>query len=193
MQYSFAWLESKEYATFLVDFLHFCNTPEQGAYPCSSEPVSKHPHEPCLVRHVLPGLILQHFERVRAYEQLLGEPTQQPASEPVAEPVLHQLRIECKYLRYLLEFAQPLFSSACGRLITSLKELQEDLGQLNDAAVSRTLLAAHPQPRQVIAVQPYADALTQVIEERRGQATDHLQQFIAPENRRRLLLMLAQL
>ena len=49
---------------------------------------------------------------------------------------LHELRIECKKLRYLLEAFAPLFAGkSAARLIRSLKRLQDNLGDFNDYEV----------------------------------------------------------
>jgi CHAD domain-containing protein len=49
---------------------------------------------------------------------------------------LHSLRIECKKLRYLLEFFSSLFpQKTAGRLVRHLKELQENLGSFVDISV----------------------------------------------------------
>jgi len=60
---------------------------------------------------------------------------------------VHELRIECKKLRYLLELFIELFRSAdIKQLIKQLKLLQDNLGRFNDYAVQREFLgsmAAH--------------------------------------------------
>ncbi len=51
---------------------------------------------------------------------------------------LHKLRIECKKLRYLLEFYAALFSQkAMAFLIKQLKSLQDNLGEFNDLCVQQ--------------------------------------------------------
>ena len=51
---------------------------------------------------------------------------------------LHRLRIDCKKLRYLLEFFQSLFpASEIKRLIDQLKRLQDNLGLFNDLSVQQ--------------------------------------------------------
>ena len=62
--------------------------------------------------------------------------------EPSPE-ALHDLRIACKKLRYLLEFFRPLVSErTVAALIRRLKDLQDDLGMLNDLAVAERMLFA---------------------------------------------------
>jgi CHAD domain-containing protein len=60
------------------------------------------------------------------------------ASPPSA---LHRLRIECKKLRYLMEFYRSLYDAqAIGEPIRALKGLQDLLGELNDLAIQREIL-----------------------------------------------------
>ncbi len=61
--------------------------------------------------------------------------------ETTADEVIHELRIHCKKLRYLMEFALPLFSKKkIKSLIKSLKVLQENLGKFNDYSVQQISL-----------------------------------------------------
>ena len=54
---------------------------------------------------------------------------------------LHRLRIQCKKLRYLLEFARPLVAGdVIGPLIRHLKGLQDNLGEFNDLSVQQEAL-----------------------------------------------------
>lgn len=54
---------------------------------------------------------------------------------------LHRLRIDCKKLRYLMEFFTPLFPEAAIKtLIKQLKSLQENLGDFNDLSVQQDFL-----------------------------------------------------
>ena len=54
--------------------------------------------------------------------------------------VLHRLRIDCKKLRYLLEFFRSLYPAReAAPLIKSLKSLQSVLGEIHDLAVHREM------------------------------------------------------
>ena len=54
---------------------------------------------------------------------------------------VHELRIECKKLRYLMEFFAPLFGDAeVRKLIKALKKLQDNLGNFNDYSVQQAAL-----------------------------------------------------
>lgn len=59
---------------------------------------------------------------------------------------IHVLRIQCKKLRYLMEFFTPLFSKkTIKKLITALKRLQDNLGRFNDFSVQQRSLQAFLQ------------------------------------------------
>ncbi len=56
---------------------------------------------------------------------------------------LHRLRIECKKLRYALEFFQTLYpADDMKRLIKQLRSLQDNLGRFNDLSVQQDFLQA---------------------------------------------------
>lgn len=62
-------------------------------------------------------------------------------TEPVPAAELHELRIECKKLRYLLEFFRSLFPAGeIGAVLAHLKQLQELLGEMNDLEVQKERL-----------------------------------------------------
>ena len=55
--------------------------------------------------------------------------------------MLHALRIECKKLRYLMEFFASLFpAKEINELIQQLKKLQNNLGDFNDLCVQQEYL-----------------------------------------------------
>ena len=57
---------------------------------------------------------------------------------------LHELRIDCKKLRYLLEFFTSLFpAEEMKKLIKQLKQFQENLGTFNDLSVQQDFLAEY--------------------------------------------------
>ncbi|MCW8327837.1 CHAD domain-containing protein [Photobacterium sp. SDRW27] len=54
---------------------------------------------------------------------------------------IHQLRIDCKKLRYLLEYFEPLFkTNEYQRELNTLKHLQNYLGDFNDSSVQQDFL-----------------------------------------------------
>lgn len=57
------------------------------------------------------------------------------------DEVIHELRISCKKLRYLMEFFAPLFpGDKIKQLIKTLKVLQDNLGKFNDYSVQQEFL-----------------------------------------------------
>ena len=57
------------------------------------------------------------------------------------DELLHALRIECKKLRYLMEFFASLFPrKKMNRLIKQLKKLQDNLGDFNDLSIQQEYL-----------------------------------------------------
>jgi CHAD domain-containing protein len=58
---------------------------------------------------------------------------------PIAE--LHQLRIAAKKMRYVAEFFRPIYPKKASKLFfAALKDLQDDLGSINDAVVTERLM-----------------------------------------------------
>lgn len=57
----------------------------------------------------------------------------------LSDAELHQLRIECKKLRYATEFFSPLYGGSMTSFTRHLKTLQDILGVLHDCAVMRDL------------------------------------------------------
>ena len=121
-------LEGESYLTFLQEFNLFVNTPGAGAQKDMDDY-----HAPHLVRHVAPVMIYNRLGTVRAYEKILGTARIEQ---------LHELRIEFKRLRYTMEF----FREALGRegdlIIEEIKDVQDHLGDLNDADVACQILNA---------------------------------------------------
>lgn len=76
-------------------------------------------------------------ERIwRAYRRVRKDGRKIDDSTP--DEALHELRIECKKLRYLLEFFRDLYpGGALSEPIQLLKQLQDNLGIFNDLSVQR--------------------------------------------------------
>lgn len=69
-------------------------------------------------------------------------------TDDTPDSTVHDLRIQCKKLRYLMEFFLPLFAKdEVKNLIKSLKKFQDNLGRFNDFSVQQhslqTLLEQH--------------------------------------------------
>ena len=120
------YLNSDKYHAFVKRMTRFVVTEGEGARQIDPE----HPR-PYLVCHVIPRLIYTHFEAVRAYEQWLDDP-------PLER--LHALRIDCKRLRYALEFFREVLGPESKMVIKEVTALQDHLGELHDADVADHLL-----------------------------------------------------
>jgi len=119
-------LDSDRYRTFKREFGEFLQIEGAGARPIPCDrPV------PYQVRHVAPRLIYTRYETVRAYETALHD---------AQIETLHALRIDCKYLRYTLEFLREVLGPEVESVIKEIKAMQDHLGDLNDADVAIRLL-----------------------------------------------------
>ncbi|MGE5603908.1 MAG: CHAD domain-containing protein [Nitrososphaerales archaeon] len=121
-----SYLNSDGYQRFVESFRTFLLTPGTGAKAIpQGEPVA---HQ---VRHVIPRRIMERYEQVRAYETVLP-------NAPIT--TYHMLRIDCKRLRYALEFFSKLLGSGAGDVIKQVTAMQELLGAMQDAHVAEGLL-----------------------------------------------------
>jgi CHAD domain-containing protein len=120
-------LDSAKYRDFVDGFRLFLESPGAGARQESGIPP-----RPTLVRYVAPQLIYGRWANVQAFG---------PVLEGAHVSVLHALRIECKRLRYTLEFFREVLSPRAGEVIAAVVQLQDHLGDLNDAEVANGLLS----------------------------------------------------
>lgn len=75
----------------------------------------------------------------KKYSKIIKQGSKITNSTP--DPKLHNLRIECKKLRYLLEFFTSLFPERDMKIIIKhLKKLQDNLGDFNDLCVQQESL-----------------------------------------------------
>lgn len=123
-----AYLNGDGYRRLVENFRTFLLTPGAGAAPIpAGEPIA---HQ---VRHVIPRLVMERYEQVRAYETVL-------ATAPIT--TYHMLRIDCKRLRYALEFFSKLLGPGAGDVIKQVTAMQELLGAMQDAHVAEGLIVA---------------------------------------------------
>jgi CHAD domain-containing protein len=121
------WMASEEYTDFKRKFNLFLNTPGAGS---QTTPAS--PPVPTKVCELAPVLIYSRLANVRAYAPYLD-------NAPVE--LLHALRIEFKKLRYTVEYFQEVLGKEDKDVIDLLKQMQDHLGDLNDAQVAALLLS----------------------------------------------------
>jgi CHAD domain-containing protein len=151
----FAFLEGKVYPRFVEGFRTFLLTPGMGAKGIPpGEPVA---HQ---VRHVIPRLIMERYEQVRAYEPIIS-------IAPLT--TYHMLRIDCKRLRYALEFFQKLLGPDAPLLIKQVTAMQELLGAMQDAHVAEGVIgefvaqeAARKRPATHPGVEAYLETQRQI-------------------------------
>ncbi len=91
---------------------------------------------------------------------------------------VHQLRIECKKLRYLMEFFRGLYDPGrIGRLIKALKKLQDNLGDFNDYEVQQESLKEFAEEMAAGQAAPAATLMAM------GRLVEHLEAGQARERR----------
>lgn len=95
---------------------------------------SKDPDIPAIA--LAQKFIFKRFKQVLKRGQAIGDDTPDEA--------LHNLRIDCKKLRYLLEFfASLFFKDKMDKLIGYMKKLQDNLGDFNDLSVQQQELMTY--------------------------------------------------
>jgi hypothetical protein len=82
-------------------------------------------------RSTLPKLVSDYFSVVRAFLSSDREPKE-----------LHRMRLAAKHLRYTLELFRPCYGSGLEARLSALKDLQDVLGDVNDAVSARALLGS---------------------------------------------------
>lgn len=118
-------LDSPEYRGLMASWTTFLQGGQEGVAPAGDTPVV------ALAR----GFVWKHFRRVLKRGKAIEAHTPDEA--------LHDLRIDCKKLRYLLEFFASFFpKDKMDELIGHLKKLQDNLGEFNDLSVQQADLMA---------------------------------------------------
>lgn len=106
------------------------------------------PHAPQELRHVLPSLLHQRLAIVSAYDAVL------PAAD---DKRLHALRVECKRLRYAIEFFAPVLGASAASFLELITAMQDTLGRINDIAVFVSRLQKEKlSPEQASIVEAYS-------------------------------------
>ena len=127
-----AGLDSPRYRLLIDDWRTFLESPPaipEGQAPNADQPIV----------HLANRRIWRLYRRVvKDGQQILSM-----ASDPEAHAeALHDLRIECKKLRYCMEFFRALYpSKEIDPLIRAFKKLQDNLGDFNDYEVQRLKMA----------------------------------------------------
>ena len=105
---------------------------------------------------------------------------------------LHTLRIECKKLRYLMEFFSSLYSSEkISTLIKELKTLQDHLGNFNDLCIQRDYLrkiadelpiTGQQDRSTILAIGSLIGSLEEQIQATKGSFSKIFTRFTSPKN-----------
>lgn len=132
-----AWLDDRRYARFIRRTKRGCAKPDLGASSPSANTAGDAP--PPRVCDVVPAALLDQFQRIRRHEAAVEATAAGQRSEALLT-ALHDLRIECKRLRYMLEPFEEGLGEPGTALVKTLKALQRRLGDLNDAVVTRDRL-----------------------------------------------------
>jgi CHAD domain-containing protein len=125
-----AYLDDERYSRFTREFNELLQSPgaaEPPPFGSDGEP------QPRLLSHVVPVIVYQRLAAVRAYDEWVTGPE-------VPLERLHQLRIAAKGLRYTFEFFQEVLGPEALDVINRTKQLQDHLGDLQDAVVACNLL-----------------------------------------------------
>ncbi|HEY3284506.1 MAG TPA: CHAD domain-containing protein [Armatimonadota bacterium] len=124
-------LESPRYAKLKLDFAKLLKASLNSAEKHATRP-SGGDQGMVPVYAVAPSVIWDRFQTVRAYEPRLVKPKL---------ATLHLLRIDCKRLRYTLEFLRETLGDPGTEAIKTVTGAQDHLGALHDADVAVQLIS----------------------------------------------------
>ncbi|MBN1928942.1 MAG: CHAD domain-containing protein [Chlorobiaceae bacterium] len=120
------YLTSREYLDFMTSWKAFIDSgelPDAELAPLAVQPTSA----------VAARAIKKALKKVLVHGRRTGDQT--------SDAELHELRIDCKKLRYLLEFFSSLFPpKAAAQVLRQMKALQDNLGTFVDLSVQMTFL-----------------------------------------------------
>ncbi len=156
--------DSTFYEGFVSKFGKFTQNTGKGAITIEQYET---PHQ---VRHVLPILLHERLATVRAYDTVLMN---------AADETLHALRVECKQLRYAVEFFKPILGTSAGKFIKEVKSLQDVLGRFNDISVFTEYIQTIKRlsPEQKTLMQTYIDVRQEELGDLRIKFSEQWQSF----------------
>ena len=125
-----AYLDGPRYARFLADMTALLDDPERAGLAVLTDDGQARPH---LVSRVLPAMLYDRVAAVWAYDDIIAGP-----STPLVR--FHRLRIAGKAMRYTFEFFEEVLGPDAKPLIKATKDMQDHLGDLQDAVVSCAIL-----------------------------------------------------
>jgi CHAD domain-containing protein len=125
-----AYLDGDRYPSFVATFTDLLDDPAQVSLAFVSASGEAYPHR---VAHVLPAVLYERVAAVWAYDDVIaGHDT------PLVR--FHRLRIAGKALRYTFEFFDEVLGPQAKPLVGTTKEMQDHLGDLQDAVVTCTIM-----------------------------------------------------
>jgi CHAD domain-containing protein len=160
--------------TLLNDYAQFTNTPGRGVL------ARPNPSAPERVRELMSLLIYQRVVAVYDHKDQLAQ---------ASMAQLHKLRIQCKDLRYTLEFFAPLLQPEINKAIAVARKLQGHLGKLSDGGIALKMLARTPGRETAVSI--YRQAKEREIEQRRSELVPLWHELKAPSWRQKLMAALA--
>lgn len=119
-------LDSASYQKFKIRFSAFLETPDTLKPDRAVDDFGQR-----LVRDEVPVLIYTRLASIRVYGTIINSATLEQ---------LHALRIEFKKFRYAMEFFSEVLGEDAKDVIKRLKDIQDHLGDLNDARVACQLI-----------------------------------------------------
>ena len=120
-------LKSKAYRREVSDLIKLLSKPKK---------LARGPNADFAAHDYASQLIWKRYRKICKIASGIGHDTD--------DEEVHELRIHCKKLRYLMEFFGPLFPKKEFKgLIKPLKRLQDNLGYFNDYSVQKDALAAY--------------------------------------------------
>jgi triphosphatase len=122
------WLDSDAYGKFASEFDDFLRGRDGREGRSARRGSGTH-----RVRDEAPLALLAGWAAVRAHDRTVSAPH-------VAPEELHRVRIACKRLRYTLEFFSRVLGPGADPLIGRLTQIQDHLGDLQDAVVAGAAL-----------------------------------------------------
>ena len=125
-----AYLDGPRYACFVADMSKLLDQPDRAGLAIVSEDGEARPHR---VSHVLPAFLYDRVAAVWAYDDVIDG-----TDTPLVR--FHRLRIAGKAMRYTFEFFEEVMGAKAKPLIKATKDMQDHLGDLQDAVVSCTIL-----------------------------------------------------
>jgi len=125
--------------------------------------------------------ILKRYRKIG----LLGE----QINDETPDEEVHELRIECKKLRYMMEFFAELFPKKRIRdLVKSLKKLQTILGDFNDYSVQKEFLAEYGKTHgKSVELAAAINGLIAVLHQKQIQERAKVQQAFAAFNQQEVI------